>query len=95
MDIYELRTITEKNGKEYNMRAGLFASIDSVYKNLSRVGKLTIVGQNDNSEESVKNGIKNGEKIRVILPSCTDEEKGVFIDEGKQDYVVYMNYVHE
>ena len=95
MDIYELRTITEKNGKVYNMRAGLFASIDAVYKNLSRVGKLTIVGQNDNSEETVKNGIKNSAIIRVILPSCTDEKTGVFINEGKQDYVVYMNYVHE
>ena len=95
MDIYELRAITEKNGKVYNMRAGFFASIDAVYKHFLRIGVPTIVGQNDNSDEAIKDCIKNSEKIRVILPSLTDEEKGVFIDEGKQDYVVYMNYVNE
>ena len=95
MFIYELKLIIEVNGKEYKEHDGFFASVDAVYNYLSRVSKPTIVGQNDNSEETVKNGIRNRMKIRAIVPSYEDEETGIFVDEYEQDYIVYMHYVNE
>lgn len=95
MFIYELKLILEVNGKEYKEHDGFFASIDSVYNYLSRVGKPTIVGQNDNSEEAIKNAIRNRMKIRAIVPSYEDEETGIFVDEYEQDYIVYTHYVNE
>ena len=95
MFIYELKLILEVNGKEYKEHDGFFSSIDSVYNYLSRVGKPTIVGQKDNSEEAIKNAIRNRMKIRAIVPSYEDEETGIFVDEYAQDYVIYPHYVNE
>lgn len=95
MFIYELKLIIEVNGKEHKEHDGFFASVDSVYNYLSRAGKPTIVGQNDNSDEAVKNGIRNRSKIRAIVPSYEDEETGIFVEEYEQDYIVYMHYVNE
>ena len=82
-------------GKEYSIREGFFSSVDAVYNYLLRVGVVTIVGQNFNTEETVKNGIRNRAKIHVIVPSYEDKKAGIFVDEREQYYVVYMHYVNE
>ena len=93
--IYELRANVKMNGKEYSIREGFFSSVDAAYNYLTRVGVPTIIGQNDNSEDAIKNSMKNRVKIHVVVPAHTDEETCVFVDEYEQDYVIYPHYVNE